>query len=216
MGIFFNAGQVCCAGSRVYVHESIHDEFVRLAVAKAKNLQLSFQNNSGGSLQPIVDDIQHKRVCEFLEAGKAEGATVAAGGNKGDQTFYIQPTIFTDVKDSMRIAKEEIFGPVMAIMKFSTVDEVIKRANNTPYGLSASVWTQDINKANYTANNLKAGTVWINCHNILSYAVPFGGFKQSGFGRDLGEYALNEYTQVKSIITTSPCELSKLKININV
>jgi len=215
IGIFFNAGQVCCAGSRVYVHESIHDEFVRLAAAKAKALQLSHKNDAAGSLQPIVDDIQHRRVCEFLDSGKAEGATVVAGGNKGDQTFYIEPTIFTNVQDHMKIAKEEIFGPVMAIMKFSTVDEIIKRANNTPYGLSASVWTQDINKANFVANNLKAGTVWINCHNILSYAVPFGGFKQSGFGRDLGEYALNEYTQVKAVISSAPLDVSQLKINIH-
>jgi len=206
---------VCCAGSRVFVHESIHDQYVKLAATKAKELQLSSKSNTGGSLQPVVDDIQHKRVLEFLDAGKSEGATVAAGGKKGDSTFYIEPTIFTNVKDHMKIAKEEIFGPVMTVLKFSTLDEVVSRANNTPYGLSASVWTQDINKANYVANNLKAGTVWVNCHNVLSYSVPFGGYKQSGFGRDLGEYALNEYSQVKAIITSAPTDSNNIKIDIN-
>jgi len=152
---------------------------------------------------------------ELLDSGKAEGATVACGGNKGDTTFYIEPTIFVNVQDHMRIAKEEIFGPVMSVLKFDTIDEVVRRANNTIYGLSAAVYTQDINKANYVANQLKSGTVWINCHNVLSYAIPFGGYKQSGFGRDLGEYALAEYSQVKSIITSAVQDPSKLKININ-
>jgi len=215
LGIFFNAGQCCCAGSRVFVHSSIYDEFVKRATIKAKELPLSYKNNTGSALQPVVDDLQHKRVLELVESGKAEGATVACGGNKGDKTFYVEPTIFTDVKDHMRIAKEEIFGPVMSVLKFETIEEVIKRANNSIYGLASSVFTQDINKATYVANNLKAGTVWVNCHNVLSYAIPFGGYKQSGIGRDLGEYALHEYTQVKAIISNIVQDPSKLKININ-
>jgi len=215
VGIFFNGGQVCCAGSRVFVHSSIYDEFVRRATIKAKALPLSSKNNGGGSLQPVVDEIQHKKIIEYLDSAKAEGATVACGGNKGDSTTYIEATIFTDVQDHMRIAREEIFGPVMAVMKFDTIEEVVQRANNTIYGLSAAVYTQDILKASYIANELKSGTVWVNCHNVLSYSVPFGGYKQSGFGRDLGEYALNEYSQVKSIISYQPQDVTQLKININ-
>ena len=217
LGLFFNAGQVCCAGSRVYVHESIHDEFVKLAATKIKSQPLASAVNKGSSMQPIVDDIQHKRVLGYIEKGKAEGATLLAGGQAGDKStgYFVQPTLFSDVKDSMAIASEEIFGPVLSVLKFSSIDEVIDRANNSVFGLAAAVWTQDINKAKYVANRLKAGTVWVNCHNVLSYAVPFGGYKQSGIGRDLGEYALHEYTTVKSIITAVPGDSSKLKLNIH-
>ena len=214
LGLFFNAGQVCCAGSRVYVHDSIHDEFVKLAAQKIKSQPLASSVNKSGSLQPIVDDIQHKRVLGYIEKGKAEGATVAAGGAAGDKSFFVQPTLFTDVQDHMAIANEEIFGPVLSVLKFSSIDEVIDRANNSIFGLAAAVWTQDINKAKYVANRIKAGTVWVNCHNKLSWAVPFGGYKQSGIGRDLGEYALHEYTTVKAVITALPNDSSLLKINI--
>jgi len=213
-GLFFNAGQVCCAGSRVYVHESIYDEFVKLAVKRVRSQPLASSVNKGSSLQPIVDDIQQKRVLGFIEKGVAEGATLAAGGQAGDKSYFIEPTLFTDVQDNMSIASEEIFGPVLSILKFSSIDEVIERANNSIFGLAAAVWTQDINKAKYVANHIKAGTVWVNCHNVLSYAVPFGGYKQSGIGRDLGEYALHEYTTVKAVITALPNESSKLRINI--
>ena len=214
IGLFFNAGQVCCAGSRVYVHESIHDEFVKLTAAKIKSQPLASAVNKGSSLQPIVDDMQHKRVLGYIEKGKAEGATLAAGGQAGDKSYFVELTLFTDVKDHMAIANEEIFGPVLSVLKFSSIDEVIDRANNSVFGLAASVWTQDINKAKYVANRIKAGTVWLNCHNVLSYAVPFGGYKQSGIGRDLGEYALHEYTTVKSVITALPDDSSKLHVNI--
>jgi len=215
MGIMFNAGQVCCAGSRVYVHESIYDEFVKLASKAIGSQSLSSKVNKAGSLQPIVDDIQHKRVLGYIEAGKAEGATLAAGGHKGDSAYFIEPTLFTDVTDNMRIASEEIFGPVLSCLKFSSIDEAVDRCNNSVFGLAAAVWTNDINKAHYVSNRLKAGTVWINCHNKLSWSVPFGGFKQSGIGRDLGEYALHEYTTVKSIISAIPTSSANLKININ-
>ena len=213
-GLFFNAGQVCCAGSRVYVHESIHDEFVKLAANKIKSQPLSSAVNKGSSLQPIVDDIQQKRVLGYIEKGKAEGATLAAGGQAGDKSYFVEPTLFTDVKDNMAIANEEIFGPVLSVLKFATIDEAIERANNSIFGLAAAVWTQDINKAKYVANRIKAGTVWVNCHNVLSYAVPFGGYKQSGIGRDLGEYALHEYTTVKAVITALPNDSSKLKLDV--
>jgi len=212
-GLFFNAGQVCCAGSRVYVHESVYDEFVRLSTAIVKSQPLSSKVNKGGAMQPIVDDIQHKRVLGYIEVGKAEGAKLAAGGNKGDSAYFIEPTLFTDVTDNMRIANEEIFGPVLSVLKFSSIDEVIQRANASVYGLAAAVWTQDINKAHYVANRIKAGTVWINCHNKLSWSVPFGGYKQSGTGRDLGEYALNEYTTVKAVISAIPSSSAKLKLH---
>ena len=213
-GLFFNAGQVCCAGSRVYVHEAIHDEFVKLAAAKIKSQPLSSKVNKGSSLQPIVDELQHKRVLSYIEKGKAEGATLSAGGQAGDKSYFVEPTLFTDVKDHMAIASEEIFGPVLSVLKFSSIDEVVERANNSVFGLAAAVWTADINKAKYVANRIKAGTVWVNCHNVLSYAVPFGGYKQSGMGRDLGEYAIHEYTMVKSVITAVTHDSSKLTLDI--
>jgi len=213
-GLFFNHGQTCCAGSRVFVHESIYPEFVRRAVARVKQLPLSSKVNSGSALGPTVDSLQQKRVLSYIESGKQEGAKIAIGGNSGDSGCYVEPTIFTDVEDHMKIAREEIFGPVMSILKFRTIDEVLHRANDTPYGLAASVWTSDINKAYYVANNLKAGSVWINCHNVLQPSIPFGGFKQSGFGRDLGEYALNEYTQVKAVVTKVPSTGGQLKMDI--
>jgi aldehyde dehydrogenase (NAD+) len=212
--LFFNHGQVCCAGSRVFVHESIYDEFVEKSVQRAQKLPLSSGSNTGGALGPVVDRIQHQRVSNYIEKGKQEGARLVAGGTKVESKgTFIAPTVFADVTDDMTIAKEEVFGPLMSILKFKTIDEVVERANNTLFGLSASVWTDDINKAQYVANNLKSGTVWINCHHVLQPSIPFGGYKQSGFGRDLGEYALQEYTQVKAVVSKlqSPAEL---KINM--
>lgn len=216
MGIFFNHGQTCCASSRVFVHESIYDEFVKRAADRAKALPVSKNSNTGGALGPIVDSIQLKRVWGYIEQGKQGGAKVVAGGSRPDGNgYYVNPTVFADVTDDMTIAKEEIFGPVMSVLKFKTIEEVVQRANASQYGLSASIWTNDIMKANYLARAIKAGTVWVNCHNFLSPAIPFGGYKQSGFGRDLGEYALNEYTQVKAVITKIQLDPAKLKININ-
>src|SRR5271166_4433978 len=136
----------------------------------------------------------------YIEAGKQEGASLLCGGKRvGDRGYFIEPTVFADVKDSMKIAREEIFGPVMSIIKFKDVDEVIDRANNTIYGLAAAVWTRDIGKAHAIANNVRAGTVWVNCYNAFDAAAPFGGFKQSGIGRELGEYGLQQYTEVKTV-----------------
>jgi aldehyde dehydrogenase (NAD+) len=200
-GMFFNAGQTCCAGTRTFVHESIYDEFVAKATERAKKLQLSNVSNTPFSQGPQVDKIQHDKIMSYIETGKKEGAKLNIGGKAGTQGYYIEPTIFSDVQDHHTIAKEEIFGPVMSILKFSTMDEVIERANNTPYGLAASVFCNDITVCNYIANHLKAGTVWVNCHNILQPQAPFGGFKQSGFGRDNSEYSIIEYSQVKCITT---------------
>lgn len=200
-GIFFNAAQCCCAASRTYVHESVYDEFVARSKKHAASITLSCQSNDMMSMGPIVDETQHKKVLGFIDAGKTDGAHLETGGSKGsDKGFYVQPTVFSGVTDNMRIARDEIFGPVQSIFKFSTIEEVVARANDTQYGLAASVWTNDLDVASIMSANLKAGTVWINCHNALLRAVPFGGYKQSGMGRDLGEYALHEYTQVKSII----------------
>ena len=155
LGLFFNAGQVCCAGSRVYVHESIYDEFVKLAANKIKSQPLASSVNKSSSLQPIVDDIQYKRVLGYIEKGVAEGATLAAGGQAGDKSYFVEPTLFTDVKDNMAIANEEIFGPVLSVLKFSTIDEAIDRANNSVFGLAAAVWTQDISKAKVSPQHHK-------------------------------------------------------------
>jgi len=150
---------------------------------------------------PQIDKIQYDKILQFIETGKKEGAKLQLGGKGTERGYYIEPTVFSDVQDNHVIGTEEIFGPVMCIMKWSTMEELIERANRTPYGLSASLFTKDINVAHWVASNLNAGTVWVNCHNILQPQAPFGGYKQSGFGRDLGQYALNEYTQVKCITT---------------
>jgi len=174
---------------------------VKRAVERAKQLKLTSQHNIPTSQGPQVDKIQYEKIMGYIESGKKEGARLVLGGKGTDQGYYIEPTVFADVQDHHTIGKEEIFGPVMSIMKWSTMEEVIQRANATVYGLSASIFTKDLNTANWVAANLKAGTVWVNCHNILQPQAPFGGYKQSGFGRDNGGYALQEYTQVKCITT---------------
>jgi len=203
MGLFFNAGQTCCAGTRTFVHESIYDEFVKRAVERGRQLKLTSEHNTPLSQGPQVDKIQHGKILQYIETGKNEGARLLLGGKAGgnSDSCYIEPTVFADVEDHHVIATEEIFGPVMSIIKWSTIDEVIERANATVYGLAASVFTKDLDIANYVAANLQAGTVWVNCHNILQPQIPFGGYKQSGIGRDNSGYALQEYTQVKCIAT---------------
>ena len=197
--IFSNTGQVCCAGSRLFVHDEIYDAFVARLVALAKKMRVGDPFDSKTEQGPIVDAIQFKRVMNYIEQGKAEGATVATGGNRvGAEGFLVEPTVFTDVKDEMTIAKEEIFGPVLCVLRFSSVEEAIQRANETPYGLAAGVCTRDVGLAIRMSRCLEAGTVWINCWDAFSDNVAFGGFKMSGVGRELGEQALELYTQTKS------------------
>jgi len=198
--LFFNQGQCCCAGSRLFVEEKAYDEFVQRSAARAKKRKVGDPFDAATEQGPQVDEDQFKKVMGFIESGKKQGAKLVAGGNRvGDRGYFIEPTVFADVQDNMQIAQEEIFGPVQSIIKFKDMDEVVERANKTMYGLAAAVWTRDIGKAHAIANNVRAGTVWVNCYDVLDTAAPFGGFKQSGIGRELGEYGLQQYTEVKTV-----------------
>src|ERR1700689_4697058 len=201
MGLFFNHGQCCCAGSRVFVEEKIYDQFVEQSTARAKKRTVGDPFDPKTEQGPQVDQSQFDKVMGYIDSGKSEGANLVCGGERvGDRGYFIEPTVFSDVQDDMKIAKEEIFGPVMSIIPFKSVDEVVERANRTEYGLAAAVWTRDIKKAHSIADNVRAGTVWVNCYNVLDPRSPFGGFKQSGIGRELGEYGLQQYTEVKTVV----------------
>jgi aldehyde dehydrogenase (NAD+) len=199
-GLFFNQGQCCCAGSRLFVQDAVYDEFVAKITAKAKGRKVGDPFDPTSEQGPQVSQEQFERVMGYIDAGKKDGAKMMTGGNRvGDKGYFIQPTVFCDVQDEMKIAKEEIFGPVMSILKFSKVEEVIARGNRSFYGLAAAVWTKDIKKALRLANGLRAGTVWVNCFDVFDAGAPFGGFKMSGIGRELGQYALQLYTEVKTV-----------------
>jgi aldehyde dehydrogenase (NAD+) len=201
MGLFSNQGQICCAGSRVFVEEKIYDRFVEKSVTRAQKRTVGDPFDPKTEQGPQVDQAQFDRVMGYIESGQSEGATLACGGKRvGNRGYFVEPTVFADVQDDMKIAREEIFGPVMSVIPFKNLDEVITRANRTNYGLAAGVWTRDIKKAHAIANSVRAGTVWVNCYNILDTRAPFGGFKQSGTGRELGEYGLQQYTEVKTVI----------------
>ena len=198
--LFFNQGQCCCAGSRLFVEEKGYDEFVEKSVARAKKRTVGDPFDPKTEQGPQVDEAQFDKVMSYIEAGKSEGASLLCGGKRvGDRGYFISPAVFADVTDNMKIAEEEIFGPVLSIIKFRDLEEVIERANKTMYGLAAGVWTSDITKALAIANNVRAGTVWVNCYDVFDAAAPFGGFKQSGMGRELGEYGLQQYTEVKTV-----------------
>jgi aldehyde dehydrogenase (NAD+) len=199
-GLFFNQGQCCCAGSRLFVEEKVHDQFVDKILKRAKSQKVGDPFDADTTQGPQVSQEQCDRIMGYIEAGKREGAKLLTGGNRiGNRGYFIEPTVFDGVTDEMKIAKEEIFGPVMNILKFKDANEVIRRGNQTFYGLAAAVWTRDINKAHKIANSLRAGTVWVNCYDVFDAAAPFGGFKMSGIGRELGEYALELYSEVKTV-----------------
>ncbi|KAJ3101444.1 aldehyde dehydrogenase (NAD(P)(+)) ald5 [Phlyctochytrium bullatum] len=199
IGFTYNHGQICCAGTRVFVQEGIHDAFVAKLREQVKGVKIGGQFTDANH-GPLVDDIQFKRVMGYIEDGKKAGAKVEIGGERvGDKGYFVAPTVFSDVKDDMKIAKEEIFGPVVVVMKFKTVEEMIQRANNSPYGLAAAIHTTNLSVAHKVAAELESGTVWVNEYHNLSELMPFGGYKESGFGRENSEAALEEYTQLKSV-----------------
>lgn len=199
-GLFFNQGQCCCAGSRLFVEDRVHDEFVDRLVAKAKARKVGDPFDPTTEQGPQVSQEQFDKVMGFIESGKKEGAKMLCGGERvGSRGYFIQPTIFDGVTDTMRIAREEIFGPVMNVLRFKDLEDVTRRGNATQFGLAAAVWTRDISKAHRLANSLRAGTVWVNCYDVFDSAAPFGGYKMSGQGRELGEYALELYTEVKTV-----------------
>ncbi|QSZ34692.1 hypothetical protein DSL72_007547 [Monilinia vaccinii-corymbosi] len=199
-GIFFNHGQACCAGSRVYVQDGIYDKFVEAFKTRALANKVGDPFHHETFQGPQVSQLQYDRIMGYIDEGKNAGATVVTGGGRhGDKGYFIQPTIFSDVTEDMKIMREEIFGPVCAIAKFSTEEEAIKISNSSNYGLAAAVHTTNLNTAIRVSNALKAGTVWVNCYSMLHHQVPFGGYKESGVGRELGEAALAGYTQTKSV-----------------
>jgi acyl-CoA reductase-like NAD-dependent aldehyde dehydrogenase len=202
MGIFYNQGQCCSAGSRVFVEKSKFDETVATVEARAKKIKRGPGLDPASQMGPLVSKEQQDRVLGYIESGKKEGAKLLAGGAKAAALgggYFVEPTVFVDVRDPMKIAREEIFGPVVTLLPFDGLDEVLARANSTPYGLVAGVWTRDIKKAFKAANGLQAGVVWINSYNFVDAASPWGGYKQSGYGREKGAYALEEYTTLKSV-----------------
>jgi aldehyde dehydrogenase (NAD+) len=199
-GIFYNKGEVCTAGSRLFVEETVHDALLERLIPFTTKLQQGDPLDPKTRLGPQVSEAQMKRVLSYVDKGKGEGARLVTGGERSPgRGFFVRPTIFDDVKNDMTIAREEIFGPVLSVLRFRDVEEVVRLANHTPYGLAAAVWTKDIKKAHRAARLLRAGTVWINTYGLYDSAMPFGGYKMSGFGRELGHDGLMEYTQTKSV-----------------
>ena len=200
VGLFLNQGQACCAGTRILVEEPAYDEMVETLTDMAKSRKVGDPFDEGTEQGPQISKRQFDTIMKYVESGKSEGATLKTGGSRyGDKGYFIEPTVFTDVTDDMTIAREEIFGPVMQVQKFKDVDEVIRRGNDTNYGLAAAVYTRDVAKAHKAAAALRAGTVWVNCYDVFDAAAPFGGFKESGIGRELGEAALSNYLESKTV-----------------
>jgi len=200
--IFYNKGEVCAAGSRLFVEEPAKEEFLARVAERAKKTTVGDPLDKNTRMGPVISKGQLDKVLEYVEAGKKDGAKLIAGGDRPanlQKGYFVNPTIFSDVKNSMRIAREEIFGPVLSVLSFKDQADAVAQANDSLYGLAAAVWTKDVKKAHQVARAVKAGTVWINTYNLYDVALPFGGYKQSGFGRELGKEALDQYTQTKSV-----------------
>jgi aldehyde dehydrogenase (NAD+) len=204
-GVYFNHGQCCCAGTRVFVESKIYDDFVSRAKHQAESRRLGNPFDVATQQGPQVDQDQLDVILKYINIGKKEGAQLVTGGSRfGDRGYFVNPTVFAKVDNNMQIAREEIFGPVMSIIPFENEKDLISKANDSIYGLAAGIITKDIDRALYISNNLSAGTVWVNCYNVLDSAAPFGGFRQSGTGRELGEYALEAYTETKTVTIKVP------------
>jgi acyl-CoA reductase-like NAD-dependent aldehyde dehydrogenase len=198
--IFYNKGEVCTAGSRLFVEAKVHDEVVAKLAARAHKMVGGDPLDDSTRWGPQNNKAQFETTLKYIESGRKEGAKLLVGGERmGDKGYYIKPTVFTDVQPEMTIAREEIFGPVLAVQKFESFEELVEKANSTIYGLAAGVWTRDISKAHRYARAIKAGSVWVNCYNWYDSAVPYGGYKQSGYGREMGLQALDAMTQTKSV-----------------
>ncbi|KRX99607.1 Aldehyde dehydrogenase, mitochondrial, partial [Trichinella pseudospiralis] len=199
-GLFSNQGQICCASSRIFVEGKVYDKFLELSVQMAKSRRLGNPFDPNTDQGPQIDQNHRERILNFIEKGKQEGAKLACGGRAaGEKGYFVEPTVFADVQDPMVIAQEEVMKFLMQIMRFDSMEDLIEKANNTIYGLAAAVFTKDIDKALHVANNMRAGVVWVNCYGIFDSSAPFGGYKMSGFGRELGEYGLEAYTEVKTV-----------------
>jgi phenylacetaldehyde dehydrogenase len=198
--IFFNAGQVCVAGSRLFVHEKLFDKVVEGVSAAAESLKLGPGLAEDTQMGPLVSREQQDRVMKYIESGRAQGATVLTGGDvPSGQGYYVRPTVMADIKPDMRVVREEIFGPVLVAQRFDDIDEIAAAANDSPYGLAASIWSNDLRAVHTLVPKIKAGTVWVNCHGMVDPNLPFGGYKQSGFGREHGRSAIDMYTETKSV-----------------
>ena len=200
--IFFNHGQCCCAGSRLYVENNIFDQVVEGVSQQAKKIRVGAGMDPKTQMGPLVSHEQLQRVCGYMESGLTEGAKAVTGGKRaGTKGYFVEPTVLVNTNPKMKVVQEEIFGPVVTAIPFKDAEDVVSSANDTVYGLAAGIWTKDISKAHQLAAQLKAGTVWINCYNIFDAALPFGGYKQSGWGREMGKDVLELYTEVKAVCT---------------
>jgi aldehyde dehydrogenase (NAD+) len=200
MALYFNQGQCCCAGSRLFIDEKVYDEVVDRIAEKNRSTRIGDPFDPQTQQGPQIDKAQFDKILKYVEYGKQDGAKCVTGGKQhGSKGFFVEPTLFANVTDDMRIAREEIFGPVMSALKFKSLDEIIHRSNDTNFGLAAAVWTRDVAKAHRYASQVRAGTVWVNCYDVFDAAAPFGGFKESGLGRELGEAGLDNYTETKTV-----------------